>query len=187
MLMTRPSLSLAIHAIVLAIVLALALAAFARPSHAGTQEPMGQPGAACRPVLGSHAASFATRGDIQNLGAGPDAVVCPVGLAAAPAPGGALEVSVTVESTGDARTTCTLHSLGSSGQLIAAFSRTTFNPTPTALTFNVPSAYLGAAGSAYLACTLPPGAAVIGYHAGEAEGGAGAADAIDVRREGSAP
>jgi hypothetical protein len=147
---------------------AVAVGAFARPSHADRREPMGQPGAACRPALGARAASFAIRGDIQNLGDALDAVVCPVLRDSAYAPARPLDVSVTVQSAGARRLTCTLHSLGSSGQLIAAFSRSTYGATPTELSFAVPRAFVGVAGSAYIQCALPPGAAVLGYYAGEA-------------------
>jgi hypothetical protein len=119
----------------------------ARTGHADTWDARGHSGALCHAVP-SHA------------------VVCPVVRDSPYAPQTPFDVSVTVQSSGEGRVRCTLYSLGSTGNLIGAFSRTTDSEPPSTLFFSVPPQYVGFAGSAHILCTLPPGGAVLNYYAG---------------------
>jgi hypothetical protein len=129
----------------------LAVSALAGTGHAEGGEPRGHSGAACR------------------RGPGAGAVVCPIVRDSPYAPAAPLDVSVTVQSSGGSRLTCTFYSRGATGNLIAAFSKSTHSPTATPF-FTVPPHYVGFAGSFSVACTLPPGGAVLHYYAGEAVG-----------------
>lgn len=151
-----------------ALLAGLLVIALARGSHADTWDHKGQPGAACRPERGERAASFSTRDYIQNDGVVAGAVACPIVRDSSYPPKAPLDVSVTVQSSGDGPLTCTLHSLGATGNLIGAFSRSTRSAIPTTLFFTIPPQYVGFGGSAYILCALPPGGLVLNYYAGEA-------------------
>jgi hypothetical protein len=145
----------------------LAVLVLVNQSRADRSDTRGHSGGACRPVRAQNAALFSTVGRIQYRGSAPDDVVCPVVRERLHAPDAPLDVSITVQSSGGRRLTCTFYSLSSTGNLIGAFSKSTLSESPTALFLNVPPGYVGFAGSQYIRCTLPPGGSVLNYYAGE--------------------
>jgi hypothetical protein len=145
----------------------LAVLVLASQSRADSSDTRGHSGGACRPVRAESAALFSTVGRIQHRGSAPEDVVCPVVRERLHAPQAPLDVSITVQSTGASRLTCTFYSLSSTGNLLGAFSKATYSASPTALFVNVPPGYVGFAGSQYIRCTLPPGGSVVNYYAGE--------------------
>lgn len=152
----------------LAVLVALVFASAARPSHADTPDYKGHPGSACRPVHGERAAQFAALGAIHHRGSAPDSVVCPIVRDSLAAPAAPLDVGIAVQSSGGSRLSCTFYSLGSTGDLIAASSRSTYSATPTTLYFTVRPDHVGFAGSYYIRCALPPGGSIFNYYCGEA-------------------
>ena len=145
----------------------LAVLVLASQSRADSSDTRGHSGSACRPVRAENAALFSTLGRIQHRGGAPEDVVCPVVRERLHAPEAPLDVSITVQSSAGSRLTCTFYSLSSTGNLIGAFSKSTYSAFPTALFLNVPPGYVGFGGSQYIRCTLPPGGSLLNYYAGE--------------------
>ncbi len=134
----------------------LALIALAGTSDADSWTYKGHSGIECQPVPGA------------APGAATGAVACPIIRDSPRVPAAPLDVSVTVQGSRASRITCTFYSLGSTGNLIGAFSRSTYSTTPAALFFSIPPQYVGFAGSFHVLCKLPPGGRVLNYHTGEA-------------------